>query len=100
MKPMAVADFHPRAIEEACAARRHYARVSVRLAARFVAALDAAVASVEANPAGHPPHSHGTRVCRLGRFRYLLVFLELPPDRVLVIAVSHSHRRPGYWRRR
>jgi toxin ParE1/3/4 len=97
---MAEVEFHPLAIEEARAARRRYARVSQNLAAQFVAELDTAVVRVGANPPGYPPHLHGTRVCRLGRFPYLFVYLELTPDRVLVVAVAHSHRRPGYWRRR
>ncbi|VTT97015.1 Plasmid stabilization system protein OS=Synechococcus sp. RS9917 GN=RS9917_11136 PE=4 SV=1: Plasmid_stabil [Gemmataceae bacterium] len=97
---MAVVEFHPRSIEEARVARRHYARVSPNLAARFVVELDAAVLAIGMNPAAGPPHSHGTRVRRLGRFRHLLVYLELTPARVLVVAVAHGHRRPGYWRRR
>jgi plasmid stabilization system protein ParE len=97
---MADVEFHPLAVAEARAARRWYARVSQNLAARFVAELDTAVARIGANPAGCPPHAHGTRVCRLHRFPYHLVYLELTPDRALVVAVAHNRRRPGYWRRR
>jgi hypothetical protein len=97
---MAAVDFHPLAVAEARAARRRYARVSLALAARFMAAIDDAVAAVEANPAGHPPYEHGTRACRLKRFPHRLVFLELTANRVLVVAVAHPSRRPGYWRRR
>jgi plasmid stabilization system protein ParE len=97
---MAVAEFHPRAVEEARATRRWYARVSQNLADQFMAELDAAVARIEANPQGFSPHLHGTRVCRLNRFPYQLVFLEVTPDRVLILAVAHNRRRPGYWRRR
>lgn len=97
---MAVLDFHPLAIAEARAARRRYAGVSAALAARFMSALDGAVASVEANPAGHAPYLHGTRVVRFRRFPYLLVFLELSPNHLLGVAVAHDRRRPGYWRRR
>ncbi len=92
-------EFDPRAIEEAHAARRFYARASAALAARFMAALDAAVARVEQSPQGCPPHLHGTRVCLLRRFPFSLVFVE-QPTRSLVIAVAHHKRRPGYWRRR
>lgn len=87
---MANVEFHPLAIDEVRAARRWYARVSQNLA----------VAHIGANPAGYPPHLHGTRIYRLNRFPYLVVYLELTPDRVLVVAVAHAKRRPGYWRRR
>lgn len=97
---MAEIEFHPLAIKEARHARRWYARVSGRLAARFMGALDAAVASVETNPVSHQPYFHGTRACQLNRFPYLLVFLELSPNRLLAVAVAHVRRRPGYWRRR
>lgn len=92
-------EFDRRAIEEARAARLFYARGSAALAARFVFALDAAVARVEQSPQGCPPHLHRTRVCPLRRFPFSLVFVE-QPTRSLVIAVSHHRRRPGYWRRR
>lgn len=97
---MPVVDVHPIAIDEARAARRYYARVSTALATRFMAALDAAVAAVEANPAAGSPYLHGTRFIRLGRFSYLLVYLEVTANRVLGVAVAHTRRRPGYWRRR
>src|SRR5262249_11322945 len=97
---MAEVEFHPRAVEEARAAHRRYARVSQNLATRFVAELDMAVAAIGTNPPGYPPHLHGTRFHRLGRFPYLLVYFEVTADRVLVIAVAHTRRRPGYWRGR
>src|SRR5690348_10912986 len=97
---MAEVEFHPIAIEEARAARRWYARVNRGLAARLMTELDTAVARIETNPSAYPPYLHGTRVSRLHRFPYLLVYLELTSDRVMVIAVAHKRRRPGYWRRR
>jgi hypothetical protein len=81
-------DFDPRAVREARAARRWYARVSAALATAFLAA-----------PQAWPPHVHGTRAFRLRRFPYHLVYVEQPTG-VLVIAVAHNRRRPGYWRRR
>ena len=97
---MAIVDFHPLAIAEARAARRWYARVSRALALRFMGTLDAAVAAVEANPQSHSPYLHGTRFCQLKPFAYLLVFIEMTANRLLVVAVAHARRRPGYWKRR
>src|SRR5690349_10183506 len=97
---MATIDFHRLAIAEARTARRWYARISVPLATRFVAALDAAVRVVETNPNGFTPYLRGTRCVRLGRFPYLLVYIALTQDRLLAVAVAHTSRRPGYWRGR
>jgi toxin ParE1/3/4 len=30
------------------------------------------------------------------RFPYLVIFLELA-DKILIVAVAHGKRRPGYW---
>jgi plasmid stabilization system protein ParE len=92
-------DFHPLADADALAARWFYARGGALLVARFLAALDAAVADIGANPGAGSPQLHGTRVWRLSRFPFHLVYVEDPAG-VLVVAVAHHRRRPGYWRRR
>jgi hypothetical protein len=92
-------EIHPQAIREARAARRWYAQRSVLVAQQFVAELDRAVVQVTSAPQSLPSYLHGTRVCRLRRFPYLLVFIERPAS-VLVIAIAHARRRPGYWSRR
>jgi len=37
---------------------------------------------------------------RVNRFPYLLIFGEQSPNVVMVVAVAHTSRRPGYWRHR
>lgn len=98
MSPVAL-DVHPRAIADARAARRCYARRSGAAANRFVAELDRAVTQITTSPQAWPAYLHGTRVFRLRRFPYLVVYLEEPAC-VRVIALAHDKRRPGYWRRR
>jgi len=39
------------------------------------------------------------RFYRLKRFSYV-IYYECMPDRVRVVAIAHSRRRPGYWKRR
>jgi toxin ParE1/3/4 len=98
MTPLPI-EFHPRAIVEARGVRRRYAHKSVALANRFMAALDDALARIANAPHSWPPYLHGTRVYRLRRFSYLVVYLELPGS-LQVLALAHDKRRPGYWRRR
>ncbi len=69
------------------------------MANRFVTALNYAIARIGANPALGSPHLRGTRIRRLRRFPFQLVYV-IESTGVLVLAVAHGRRRPGYWRRR
>ena len=92
-------DIHRLAIREAQRAERYYAKVGARVLARFTAAFSDAIARIAANPGLGSPHLRGTRIRRLRRFPFQLVYVTEPTG-VLVIAVAHGRRRPGYWRRR
>jgi plasmid stabilization system protein ParE len=48
--------------------------------------------------AWHPLMPH-IRRCRLRRFPYSVVY-TLEGDDLLVLAIAHQHRKPGYWRNR
>jgi plasmid stabilization system protein ParE len=98
MTPTSV-DFLPRAIDEAREARRWYRRRSPLLAARFIRALDDAIQQILSSPALWPPYLLGTRVYRLRRFPYLVVYREAGSI-LQVIAIAHARKKPGYWRRR
>lgn len=50
-------------------------------------------------PLGWHPLDREIRRCRLSRFPYGVVYVP-DPDEILVIAIHHLHRRPGYWRDR
>ncbi|HEV2607960.1 MAG TPA: type II toxin-antitoxin system RelE/ParE family toxin [Xanthomonadaceae bacterium] len=58
-----------------------------------------AIQLVERYPMAWHPLSENTRRCRLNRFPYGVIFTG-DGDGILIIAVAHSHRRPGYWRDR
>jgi plasmid stabilization system protein ParE len=88
-----------RAVEEARAARRRYARRSATAAAQFDAELDDAVNRTIASPGLGSPYLFGTRFFRVGQFPYLVVYTETP-SLIRIVAVAHTSRRPGYWRRR
>jgi len=92
-------EFDPRATNEVRRAQGWYARRSASVAARFAAALDVAVNHASQTPRACSPHIRGTRIVRVRRFPYWVVFVE-EPHRVYILAVKHSSRRPSYWRRR
>ena len=46
-----------------------------------------------------PAFDHGTRRFLLRRFPFSLLYrVEL--TRLVIVAVAHAHRRPGYWKQR
>ena len=98
MQPIPL-EIHPQAIREAQAARRRYARHSIAAANQFMAELDRAVAQITNAPKSWPPHLHGTRVYRLRRYPFMVVYFEEIAS-VQIIAVAHARRRPSYWKRR
>ena len=50
-------------------------------------------------PQAWHPLDQGLRRCRLNRFPYGLIYAVENAD-ILVLAVAHLHREPGYWRDR
>jgi plasmid stabilization system protein ParE len=92
-------EFHPEALLEAWGARHWYAERNAQTASAFLAELEHAQEQVITFPDRWPAHVHGTRRYRFRRFPYVLVY-HATPQRVTVLAVAHSKRRPGYWKTR
>jgi hypothetical protein len=55
---------------------------------------------VEAEADALPVLSGPYRWVRVRRFPYLLIFRRKSPEVIVIVAVAHTSRRPGYWRRR
>jgi len=70
----------------------------------FLAAIGDAIEAIERHPKRYP-RPVGVRTKRnvrrflLSEFPYSVVY-EITEDEVMIVAVAHAHRRPGYWRRR
>lgn len=76
-----------------------YAERSTQAAVRFANAVDAALATVAANPKRFATIDGVHRECRVNRFPFRIVY-RLVENRVLIVAIAHAKRRPGYWRDR
>ena len=87
------------ALEDAESAARWYAERSPVAAVRFSEEVDAAEAAIAAHPDAWPSFDHGTRRYLLRRFPFSVIY-DVQPDRILIVAVAHARRRPGYWRPR
>lgn len=98
--PAIKVEFHRLADKEYEEAFKYYAERSPDTAQRFKEAVDAAVRRIAEAPESMPRMSGPNRWVRVHRFRYILVFRPREPNEVVVVAVAHTSRRPGYWRRR
>jgi toxin ParE1/3/4 len=87
------------ALQEAETAARWYAERSVTAAAAFSSEMDAAESAIVRLPDAWPPFDHGTRRYLLQRFPFSVVY-RVEARRILIVAVAHARRRPGYWKSR
>jgi plasmid stabilization system protein ParE len=93
--------FHRIASKEYLRARRWYVKEGGDpLGERFCREVDTAVQQVAASPESYPVFRQHYRWVRLDHFPYLLYYHILDESRVIVLAVAHGARRPGYWLRR
>jgi toxin ParE1/3/4 len=92
--------FHRLAAQEYRNARVWYERRREGLGFDFRTEVDRAVGRIASQPDRWPSFRDRFRRVRLRRFPYALYYHVADPDLVLILAVAHSRRRPGYWLRR
>ena len=90
---------HPEALQELEAADDWYLQRSVDASAAFISSVLDAFDTICKVPHRWPKYLHGTRRFVLHRFPFSLIYLD-DPDAVLIIAIAHNKRRPGYWQSR
>ena len=96
---------HPDAGSEIDEAAEYYFRKSksLELAEDFADEVRVCIAAALSHGLRYLQHFPGTqaRYRRVSRFPYLVIFYERPDEvEVLIVAVAHERRRPGYWRGR
>jgi plasmid stabilization system protein ParE len=76
-----------------------YAGRSPGLGAEFTAEMERVLALLAANPDIGTPVTSELRRLLLRRFPYYLLY-RVEEDGIVVLAVGHHSRRPGYWQDR
>ena len=76
-----------------------YFRRNPGAADAFLTEIGASLAQIVSHPQLYPPYTKNTRRRVLERFPYSVIFQE-KEDAILIVAVAHAKRRPGYWRAR
>ncbi len=96
MKPFV---FHPEAEEEFVDASGRYALIEPDLGARYYDEIKLLIAAVCTEPNRFPAFDQPFRRAFSRDFPYAVIFRD-EPGRILIIAVMHMARRPGYWKTR
>jgi len=93
--------FHPDAQDELNRAISHYEGNELGLGYQFAVEIVAAVERIRTNPVLWPILDHQVRRCLVHRFPYGVIYsVDEQRSRVLILAVMHLHRQPGYWSER
>ena len=91
--------FHPHARAELRAARNWYHERSPLSAIAFAQTVANATARISEAPTTFPLADHGTRRFILQRFPFNIFYLPRGNE-IVIVAVAHQKRRPGYWSNR
>src|SRR5437868_3640695 len=92
--------FHRLASQEYLKALRWYARRSPRITQAFRDAVDQTVQRIATVPDQGSSFRTRFRWFRVPRFPYLLYYVPINSTQIVVMALAHARRRPGYWIRR
>jgi plasmid stabilization system protein ParE len=92
-------EFGPAARSEFDEAFDWYARRSHGAAIAFASEVDTAIEKIAADPERFAGTHAGCRYCAIPRFPYCVIYHHTR-SKIVVVAIAHAKRRPGYWRPR
>ena len=91
--------FHPEALKEYADAVRNYTEQRTEVAQAFINAIEDAVYRVRESPTRYNAIDDDVRRCMTRRFPYGILY-TIEQDYILILAVMHCSREPGYWKSR
>jgi len=80
-------------------AKEYYANIEPELGERFEAEIDQLIEAICRDPRRYREYDPPMRRHFSMRFPYAVIYRN-DPERVLIFAVMHMKRRPGYWKSR
>lgn len=92
-------ELHPEARLEFLDTVAHYETCHPGLGDRFIQSINSALESIGDNPQAWTEIEQDVRRKLTRVFPYALLY-TIEPECVLVVAVMHCHKEPGYWRAR
>jgi toxin ParE1/3/4 len=91
--------FHREALTEYQEAALHYAEIDSQLALQFTNAVERAINLVAESPYLWRDVEDGIHRCLTRVFPYAILY-SVETDHILIVAVMHCSREPGYWKGR
>lgn len=91
--------FHPEALIEYAEAVQYYAERRVEVAQAFINAVEDAINRIRESPSRWKAIDEDIRRCSTRKFPYGVLY-TLEEDYILILAVMHCSREPGYWKNR
>jgi len=91
--------FHPEARVEYLAAVDFYAKRGAGLGERFTLEVEAAIDRIVEGPTRWPLFEQDVRRCLTHTFPFGILY-TIDLDSILILAVMHCSRSPGYWKGR
>ncbi len=88
--------FHPAALQEYSESVKYYSEISPSLASAFVAQIENGINQILLYPQAWQPIEEDVRRCLIKRFPYTIE----DNNSVIIQAVMHLSRNPGYWKAR
>lgn len=92
-------DYHPAARDEVLRAFQWYDEIDDQVGLKFKLELERAERLVAQSPQSWGPYFHETKGFRFRGFPFVLAYL-FEEEKILVLALAHTRRRPGYWKSR
>ncbi|MFO8018234.1 MAG: type II toxin-antitoxin system RelE/ParE family toxin [Promethearchaeia archaeon] len=67
----------------------------------FLEEIERSIRDIEENPQGWPQYEDNIRKYNIRRFPFSLYYIfEKKSDKIIILAVAHQKRKPGYWKNR
>ena len=96
MKPVV---FLPEAEQEMIEAAKYYQLQASGLGVDYLSEVERAVQSIAESPRTWPVIEGGLRRRLIRRFPFGILY-RIAPTEIVIIAIAHLKRRPGYWKKR
>ena len=90
---------HPLAVVELNEASHWYESIDSDISESFVLEFEKQADKILENPYLYNIRDHGCRRINLQHFPYYLPY-SIENDEIVILAVAHQSRKPGYWKNR
>ena len=92
--------FHPEALHEYTEAAQYYSKISPSLASAFVTQIENGINQILQYPQAWQPIETDVRRCLIKRFPFGIYYTVEENNSIIIQAVMHLSRKPGYWKDR